>query len=185
MGSDKQAIGFVSFAYTAGVERRRLPGHPLHARNAKSGQYGGVRNFWMVTKGAPKGEAAKFIAWVTKPGNKTVRTIVNSQLDRDPLKHCRAGAPTQRPAGGHPREPTSAPSERSARWRSSSCVLIAAMVVTVFIKAWPSFSHNGLSWFGPGGDVDTQLRAMQQADAAARPLALLLPRLAADLGHDR
>jgi phosphate transport system permease protein len=42
-------------------------------------------------------------------------------------------------------------------------VLIAAMVVTVFIKAWPSFSYNGLSWFAPGGDVDTQLRAMEEA----------------------
>jgi phosphate transport system permease protein len=42
-------------------------------------------------------------------------------------------------------------------------VLIAAMVVTVFIKAWPSFSHNGISWFGAGGDVDEQLRAMGQS----------------------
>ena len=42
-------------------------------------------------------------------------------------------------------------------------VLIAAMVVTVFIKAWPSFSYNGLSWFASGGDVDTQLRAMEEA----------------------
>ena len=24
-------------------------------RNAKSGQYGGVRNFWMVTRGKPSG----------------------------------------------------------------------------------------------------------------------------------
>jgi phosphate transport system permease protein len=39
-------------------------------------------------------------------------------------------------------------------------VLIVAMVVTVFIKAWPSFSHNGLAWFGSGGDVDEQIRAM-------------------------
>ncbi len=42
-------------------------------------------------------------------------------------------------------------------------VLIGLMVVTVFIKAWPSFAHNGLRWFGSGGDVDTQLRAMEQA----------------------
>jgi phosphate transport system permease protein len=41
--------------------------------------------------------------------------------------------------------------------------LIAAMTATVFAKGWPSFSHNGLSWFAPGGDVDTQLRAMQEA----------------------
>lgn len=40
--------------------------------------------------------------------------------------------------------------------------LIALMVVTVLIKAWPSFSHNGLDWFGSGGDVDTQLRAMRE-----------------------
>ncbi len=42
-------------------------------------------------------------------------------------------------------------------------VLIAAMIVTVFVKAWPSFSANGLSWFGPGGNVDSQLRAMQES----------------------
>jgi len=41
----------------------------------------------------------------------------------------------------------------------SSCVLltILAMVVFVFAKAWPSFTHNGLHWFGPGGNVDGQL----------------------------
>ncbi len=44
-------------------------------------------------------------------------------------------------------------------------VLIAAMVVTVFIKAWPSFQANGLSWFGSGGNVDTQLRAMDEGVA--------------------
>ena len=31
------------------------------------------------------------------------------------------------------------------------------MIVFVFAKAWPSFSHNGLAWFGPGGNVDDQL----------------------------
>lgn len=44
-------------------------------------------------------------------------------------------------------------------------VLIAAMVVTVFVKAWPSFRANGLAWFGSGGDVDTQLRAMDEGVA--------------------
>jgi phosphate transport system permease protein len=41
-------------------------------------------------------------------------------------------------------------------------VVIALMVATVLVKAWPSFSHNGLGWFGPGGEVDTQLRAMRE-----------------------
>jgi len=38
--------------------------------------------------------------------------------------------------------------------------LMGLMVVTVAINAWPSFSANGLSWFGPGGNVVTQFRAM-------------------------
>jgi phosphate ABC transporter permease protein PstC len=41
--------------------------------------------------------------------------------------------------------------------------LIGAMVVIVFVNAWPSFHSNGLSWFGPGGNVDAQLRAMQES----------------------
>ena len=75
--ADKHAIGFVSFAYTAGVNAVAYQGVACNLRNAKSGQYGGVRNFWMVTKGAPKGEALKFIAWVTS-GNKTTKSIINS-----------------------------------------------------------------------------------------------------------
>jgi phosphate transport system permease protein len=35
--------------------------------------------------------------------------------------------------------------------------LLLAMIITVFVRGWPSFSHNGLAWFGPGGSVDDQL----------------------------
>jgi phosphate transport system substrate-binding protein len=75
---DAHAIGFVSFAYTPGVNAVGYQGVPCTLRNAKSGQYSGVRNFWMVTKGIPRGAAGKFLAWVTKSGNTTVRSIVNS-----------------------------------------------------------------------------------------------------------
>lgn len=74
---NEHAIGFVSFAYTPGVNPVGYQGVACNLHNAKSEQYGGVRNFWMVTKGPPKGEAAKFIAWVTS-GNKTTRNIINS-----------------------------------------------------------------------------------------------------------
>ncbi len=77
VAADKQAIGFVSFAYTAGVNAVGYQGIACNLRNAKSGQYGGVRNFWMVTKGAPKGEALKFIDWVTS-GNKVTKALINS-----------------------------------------------------------------------------------------------------------
>jgi len=35
--------------------------------------------------------------------------------------------------------------------------LLLAMIVTVFARAWPSFAHNGLAWFGAGGSVEEQL----------------------------
>jgi phosphate transport system permease protein len=38
--------------------------------------------------------------------------------------------------------------------------LLLAMIVTVFVRGWPSFAHNGLAWFGAGGDVDDQLNAI-------------------------
>ncbi len=40
---------------------------------------------------------------------------------------------------------------------SLALVLIVGMVVYVFVKAWPSFAHNGISWFGASGSVDQQL----------------------------
>ena len=76
---DKDAIGFASFAFTSGTNAVSYQGIPCTLRNAKSGQYQGVRNFWMVTKGVPKGAAAKFIGWVVKPHNTAVEKIVGSQ----------------------------------------------------------------------------------------------------------
>jgi phosphate transport system permease protein len=35
--------------------------------------------------------------------------------------------------------------------------LLLALIVTVFVHAWPSFAHNGLAWFGSGGSVEDQL----------------------------
>jgi len=75
--SDKQAIGFVSFAYTPGVNTVGYNGIACNLRNARSGQYLGVRFFWMVTKGPAKGAAAKFIDWVTS-GKRNVDAIINS-----------------------------------------------------------------------------------------------------------
>jgi phosphate transport system permease protein len=40
-------------------------------------------------------------------------------------------------------------------------VIVVAMIVFVAIRAWPVFSHNGLSWLGSGGKLETQLAEMQ------------------------
>ncbi|HEY5976407.1 MAG TPA: ABC transporter permease subunit [Solirubrobacterales bacterium] len=47
-------------------------------------------------------------------------------------------------------------------------VLIGFMIVFVFSKAWPSFANNGLAWFGPGGDVDTQLAEIFNSPAESK-----------------
>jgi phosphate transport system substrate-binding protein len=64
--SDPNAIGYVSLAFTKGLHDANYKGVACNLRNAKSGEYGGVRNFWMVTRGAPTGAAAKFISWIQK-----------------------------------------------------------------------------------------------------------------------
>jgi len=38
--------------------------------------------------------------------------------------------------------------------------LLAAMFAFVVHEGWPSFAHNGLSWFGGGGSVDQQIQAI-------------------------
>jgi phosphate ABC transporter permease protein PstC len=43
------------------------------------------------------------------------------------------------------------------------------MVVFVAKEAWPTFQHNGLSWLGPGGNVDTQINDMVNTGARPQP----------------
>jgi phosphate transport system permease protein len=38
---------------------------------------------------------------------------------------------------------------------------VVAMVVFVAMHAWPTFQHNGLSWLGSGGHLETQIANMQ------------------------
>jgi phosphate transport system substrate-binding protein len=64
--SDKNAIGYVSLEFTKKLHDAGYQGVACNLRNAKSGQYAGTRNFWMVTRGAPTGGAAKFIKWVQR-----------------------------------------------------------------------------------------------------------------------
>lgn len=39
-------------------------------------------------------------------------------------------------------------------------LFVLLLIVFVFREAWPSFAHNGLAWFGPGGNVDGQIQAI-------------------------
>ena len=74
--SDKNAIGYVSLDFVSGTTPLAYKGVACNLRNAKSGEYGGVRNFWMVTRGRAKGLVQKFISWVqnSSKANKIVGT---------------------------------------------------------------------------------------------------------------
>jgi phosphate transport system substrate-binding protein len=72
--TDKNAIGYVSLDFVGGVNPAGYNGVACNLRNAKSGEYGGVRNFWMVTRGRATGVVQAFIAWVQN--NQKAQAIV-------------------------------------------------------------------------------------------------------------
>jgi phosphate transport system substrate-binding protein len=74
--SDDHAIGYVSLAFTSGVNVVSYNGVACTLRNAASFQYGGVRSFYFVTRGAPVGGVKKFLGWTTHSAkaNKIVGT---------------------------------------------------------------------------------------------------------------
>jgi phosphate transport system substrate-binding protein len=75
--SDKNAIGYVSLAFTSKVHDAGYQGVACNLRNAKSGQYPGTRNFWMVTRGAPTGGARRFIRWIQH--SKVAKRIISTE----------------------------------------------------------------------------------------------------------
>ena len=46
-----------------------------------------------------------------------------------------------------------------------TAISIVAMVVFVAQRAWPTLSHDGLSWLGSGGNLDSQISAMVNTGA--------------------
>lgn len=49
-------------------------------------------------------------------------------------------------------------------------VLLLAMFGFILVQAWPSFAHNGLNWFGSGGNVDKQLNILGQSGYTPHPV---------------
>ena len=63
---DHNAIGYLSFDFIAGTHAISYQGVACNLRNAKSGQYAGTRNFWMVTRGKATGAVKAWITWIRK-----------------------------------------------------------------------------------------------------------------------
>lgn len=75
--SDDSGIGYVSLAFTEGVHTIPYQGVSCDLQNAKSGQYTGVRNFFLVSRGAPTPEADRWINWIRN--DRTAEKIISSE----------------------------------------------------------------------------------------------------------
>lgn len=77
VSSNTSAIGYVSLAFTKGTNPVPYNGVPCTLQNAKSGQYSGVRSFYLVSRGAPTKAAQKWINWIRK--NSKAQKIIASE----------------------------------------------------------------------------------------------------------
>jgi phosphate transport system permease protein len=71
------------------------------------------------------------------------------------------------------REPCPGPDRRAELMLGALVCVVVGLVLAMFVfvlhEAWPSFSHNGLHWFGAGGSVDNQINAIYTSgDNASR-----------------
>lgn len=74
--ADELAIGYASFSFVKGLYNVPYEGVPCTLRNAKSGEYGAIRNFYFVTRGTAKGVAKDFINFSRK--SKTAQKIIST-----------------------------------------------------------------------------------------------------------
>jgi phosphate transport system substrate-binding protein len=75
--ADPNGIGYVSLFFATGVHTVPYKGVACTERNAKSGQYGGERNLYMVTRGAAAGSAKAWINWITH--SSAAASVVNTE----------------------------------------------------------------------------------------------------------
>lgn len=70
--SNRNAIGYVDFRFVSGTNPISFRGVACNLRNAQAGTYGGVRNFWFVTRGAPSGATARFVRYARSPAGQRI-----------------------------------------------------------------------------------------------------------------
>ncbi len=55
-----------------------------------------------------------------------------------------------------------------------TCLCVLGMIAFVAVHAWPIFAHNGLSWLGSGGSLQTQIETMLATSSHAPASAFYL-----------
>ena len=149
-------------------------------RNAKSFQYGGVRSFYFVTRGAPVGGVKKFISWIA----------AQQQGEQDHRLGLGAAALMRRRFGLQKAGPRNRSDQRAELMLGAlACVvlaLIAGMIIFVFAEGLAVVLPQRLRLVRPaGGNVDDQLDAIFESPAESERVRLHDARLAADLRDGR
>ena len=173
---DKNGVGFASFDFISGNQRGRLPGHSMHAAQREVRPVRGRAQLLDGDQGRSEGRGREVHRLGHQPPQHGGREDHRDGLDTGLLRQA-------------PRRRLGSSDRRAELLLGALAVgvlaLIALLLVTVLVKAWPSFSHNGyVKWFFPGGDVDTQLTAIENARQGSGEAALPPARLAAALGDD-
>jgi phosphate transport system substrate-binding protein len=75
--SNKDSVGYVSEYFSKGAHAIPYKGVACTLADAQSGQYNGIRTFYMVTRGNATGAAKKWIHWITHA--KSAGKIIASQ----------------------------------------------------------------------------------------------------------
>jgi ABC-type phosphate transport system substrate-binding protein len=77
--TDPNAIGYLSYAFTKGLNDTSYQGVGCNLRNAKAGVYPGSRNFWMITRGSPakRSPVARFLRFISH--SKAARKIIATE----------------------------------------------------------------------------------------------------------
>ncbi len=89
---DPNGVGYVSLFFTDGVNPMAYNGVACNLQNAKSGQYGGLRNLWMVTRDdSVTAPVLKFINWAQSSG--AAANVTGTELGTAELTHHPPAAP--------------------------------------------------------------------------------------------
>ena len=176
---DPSAIGFLSdyFALAKGINPVGYNGTGCSVANVVSeAPTRESPTSTRSTKGA--GRAARteaFINWIqhSSTAKKIIETnwIPLGKLMRPPSRRLLGSASrrARAPATAQALEGSIAPSRLLGTVACVTFVAIVLMVVFVAQRAWPTFSHEGLSWLGPGGNVDNQISSMVNTTVASAP----------------
>ena len=165
-----------------GHQPGRLQRHRLQRRQRRLRHLPGRLGLLRGDEGAGQGRSPRRSSTGSRPARRRRRSSRRNWIPLGKIEPAvKTGVAVLRaPAPTLERPPRRA---RARRGRVPVAVAIVLMVVFVAARAWPTFSHEGLSWLGSGGNLDSQVGRDGDDRRAPARVGLSPARLAAALRH--